>query len=202
MPRQPRNIIPGQPHHIVNRGNNRNATFLDEADVEYSLNCLRIASTKFCCGIHSYVIMTNHLHLLVTPDSKVAASDFMQSFKVRYARYFNRRYRRTGTLWEERYFSEVIDSERYFFECARYIELNPVRAGIVQDPSEHISSSFGRNALERADPLVTPHPLYQALAATSTERATTYKSLFYEHAYRARMTTSPDEGEQRPWRWR
>lgn len=143
--------------------------------------------------------MTNHLHLLATPEDAAAVGQCIQSFGVRYARYFNERYGRTGTLWEERYFSEVIDSELYFFQCSRYIELNPVRANIVQNPEEFSASSFRRNALGEADTIVSPHPLYQALAQSAAERATAYRFIFKDHlelvdAQRERLSTKC------PWR--
>jgi putative transposase len=201
MPRSTRLIIPGQPHHIVQRGNNRTSTFLDDQDVEYSLYLLRESSEKHKCAVHAYVLMTNHFHLLVTPSDSRALSKFVQSFALRYVRYFNRRYKRTGTLWEDRYFSELVDSERYYFTCARYIEMNPVRAKIVNRPEDHFASSFRRNSLGFDDALVTPHPLYQALAPTLADRAKSYTALFNCHT-EPLMAIEPSSGTVKtPWRW-
>ncbi|MGV3708582.1 MAG: REP-associated tyrosine transposase [Gemmatimonas sp.] len=200
MARQPRKIVPGQPHHFTQRGINRCATFVDAGDVARCIDSLQKASKKFECKIHAYVIMTNHLHVLATPEDAEGAAKFGQSFGVRYSRYFNARNRRTGSLWGERYFSELIDSERYFFACARYIELNPVRANIVAHPAEYTASSFRHNALGHVDPLITPHPLYQSLAPTAQQRAAAYSDIFQHYldsVHPARPTDSAIRGLRR-----
>jgi putative transposase len=130
------------------------------------------------CSIHAYVLMTNHVHLLVTASNDTAISRMMQIVGRRYVRYFNDRYSRTGTLWEGRFRSTAIDSERYFFTCARYIELNPVRAGIVAHPRDYEWSSYRANAEAAAESLVEPHPLYAALGEDAIQRARFYAQLF------------------------
>ncbi len=137
MARLPRLVLPGQPHHVIQRGNNRSAIFFNEADYHFYLECLGAAIATYKAEIHAYVLMTNHVHLLVTPSSGEAIGRVMQSVGRRYVRYVNTVYRRTGTLWEGRFRSSLIDSDRYLFTCMRYIELNPVRAGIAGSPQDY-----------------------------------------------------------------
>jgi putative transposase len=170
--------VPGQPLHIRQRGNNRMQVFTDPSDFNRCLSFLRDASQRERCPIHAYVLMNNHLHLLVTPSNTYAVARLMQSVELRYARYFNRRHGRTGTLFEGRYRSSVIRTERYFFACQRYIELNPVHAQIVSEPSSYIWSSFHCNAMGAIDTLVKPHPLYLALGRNDGARRTAYLGLF------------------------
>lgn len=181
MPRQPRFIVPGQPLHIIQRGNNRGALFLDSDDFDTCRSVMHSASIQKGCHIHTYVFMDNHFHLLVTPDDEHGPPDFMQSVGLSYVRYFNRRYKRTGTLWEGRYRSTVVHSARYFFDCSRYIEMNPVRALMAKQPGEYTRSSFLRNAMGAVDPLITPHHLYKALGDTDIERCLAYQQLFSRH---------------------
>jgi putative transposase len=178
MPRVPRPVVPGQPLHLIQRGNNRAASFVGIADFQRYKQILREASDRTGCAIHAYVLMTNHVHLLVTPDCEKGPARMMQSVGRRYVRYFNDRYARTGTLWEGRYRSAVVDSQHYFLACSRYIELNPARAGIVAQPAEYPWSSFRCSAHGRADALITPHPLYLALGANPTRRQGSYRALF------------------------
>jgi len=166
------------PAHVIQRGNNRVSTFRDAQDYTRYRAFLDIARRHTGCAIHAYVLMTNHVHLLVTPSRSMAVSAMMQLVGRRYVRYFNDRHTRTGTLWEGRFRSTPIDSERYFLACARYIELNPVRAGIVQDPRAYPWSSFRANADGASESLLEPHPLYAALGRDSFERATAYTALF------------------------
>ena len=130
------------------------------------------------CVIHAYVLMTNHVHLLVTPMDPAGPARLMQSLGRRYVRYFNDRFRRTGPLWDGRYRAARVTSSPYFFACTRYIEMNPVRAGIVDDPGRYEWSSYRRNAVESSDPIVTSHPLYAALGATPAARCEAYRALF------------------------
>jgi putative transposase len=177
MPRLSRPVIPGQPLHLVQRGNNRVATFSRSVDCRYYLRLLGEASQDSGCALHAYVLMSNHVHLLVTPRDERGPARMMQAIGRRYVRYFNEHQGRTGTLWEGRFRSTLIDSERYFLACSRYVELNPVRAGIVRDPGAYPWSSFRCNARGETDALVTPHAVYLALA---TRPANAYLALFSE----------------------
>ena len=164
--------------HIVQRGNNRTQTFIDENDYRVFRALLQLTRRKAGCAIHAYVLMRNHVHLLVTPATKHSPARLMQGLGRWYVRYFNERHGRTGTLWEGRYRSTLIDSERYFLACSRYIELNPVRAGVVADTADFAWSSFRGNALGACDYLLTPHETYRALGATSAARQAAYRALF------------------------
>lgn len=178
MPRQPRFILPGQPQHVIVRGNNRITIFRRIRDYHFFLNVVREAALKFDCKIHAYVLMTNHVHFLITPDNKFGISKTMQSIGRRYVQYFNKSYSRTGTLWEGRFKAALIDSEQYALTCYRYIELNPVRAKMVDDPSDYRWSSYHKNAEGKPDQLVFPHELYQRLGRTQAERCASYQKLF------------------------
>ena len=147
MPRKPRYVIPGQPQHVIQRGNNRCPIFITDDDYGCFGRYLREACSRQGCHVHAYVFMTNHIHLLVTPGSEDSIAKAMQSVGRRYVQYFNTTYQRTGTLWEGRYKATLIDSENYLFTCSRYIELNPVRANMVNHPSEYMWSSYRANAL-------------------------------------------------------
>lgn len=178
MPRRPRFVVPGQPLHVVQRGNDRMSCFVDDEDIRRFLALLEEASRRAECLIHAYVLMRNHVHLLVTPQEQRSCAWLMRVVCCRYARYFNDKYGRTGTLWEGRYRSTVIDSERYLLTCSRYIELNPVRAGVVTHPAEYPWSSYRHNASGEIDRLVTPHAAYMALARRAPERRAAYCALF------------------------
>jgi putative transposase len=147
------------------------------ADHEVFLYCVRDALAKFPVHLHAYVLMKNHVHFLATPASPHALPGVMQAVGRRYVRYFNDRYQRTGTLFEGRYKSLMVDDERYWFTCMRYIELNPVRAGIVAAPAAYRWSSYKRHAGGMPDMVLTPHPLYLALGATSSERERSWRVL-------------------------
>jgi len=181
MARLPRLVIPGQPLHLIQRGNNRSATFFADEDYQNYRDSLRQASQRFGCAIHAYVLMTNHVHLLITPDSEQGPARMMQAVGRRYVRYVNGCYRRTGTLWEGRYKSAMIDSEHYLLACSRYIELNPVRAEVVEDPAQYRWSSYRHNAVGRLDPLITPHALYRALGSQPTDQQAAYRALCMIH---------------------
>ena len=178
MARLPRLYAPGCAHHIIQRGNNRTPCFHRDADRQRYLSILLDASTKYQVGIHAYVLMSNHVHMLVTPKNARACGQMMQSLGRSYVRYFNDQYRRSGTLWEGRYKSTLVDTDAYFFTVTRYIELNPVRAGMVSNPVEHPWSSYASNADGKIDPLLTPHSLYIALADEAPERQRRYRKLF------------------------
>ena len=167
--------------HIVQRGNDRMATFRCDEDFTCYIALLRDVSRLTGCAVHAYVLMTNHVHLLVTPRDGRGPARMMQKLGARYVRYFNRRHRRTGTLWEGRFKSAPVHDGAYFFTCSRYIELNPVRAGMVVDPGEYRWSSFRRNALGVSDALVTSHHVYERLDATEGKRCAAYTALFASH---------------------
>ena len=161
MARLPRIVVPGQALHLIQRGNNRQPIFFSPDDYIKYLETLSQSAVRQCCSIHAYVLMTNHIHLLVTPDTEDGISLMMQDIGRNYVRYINQTYRRSGTLWEGRFKSALIDSERYLLTCSRYIELNPVRAGMVRVPEEYRWSSYHCNALGKLNPLIKPHHLYQ-----------------------------------------
>jgi putative transposase len=178
MARLPRFVLPGQPQHVIQRGNNRQIIFSDDADRRYFLAMLNDACQSFECRVHAYVLMTNHVHLLMTPDAETSIGQVMQSLGRRYVQYFNRRHHRTGTLWEGRYRATLVDSESYLLTCYRYIELNPVRAGMVDSPADYPWSSYRHNALGHPDSLVAAHALYQALGLSDSLRRQSYRGLF------------------------
>ncbi len=180
MARRPRIDLPGIPQHIVQRGNDRQPCFFTDADRHRYLQDLREIALREGCAVHAYVLMTNHVHLLMTPDEGGQVARVMQSLGRRYVRYVNDRYRRTGTLWEGRYKASLIDRDTYLLRCYRYIELNPVRARMCADPADYPWSSHAANALGHNDPLVHPHPTYQNLGSTREERCTTYSAIALE----------------------
>ena len=180
MARQPRLDLPGIPRHVVQRGNDRQACFAAETDYLRYLQELREASSKHDCAIHAYVLMTNHVHLLVTPTTTGAISRMMQAVGRRYVGSFNARYRRTGTLWEGRFKAALVDTDRYLLTCYRYIELNPVRAHMTDDPSAYPWSSYHHNALGQHTPPITPHEQYTLLASTPATRQAAYRALVLE----------------------
>jgi putative transposase len=178
MPRRPRFVIAGQPHHIIQRGNNKQNIFNDSKDYYYFLSKLNEVSIEYDCAVHAYVLMSNHTHLLVTPQSQDKLSNMMRKLGSCYVSYFNYNYERSGSLFEGRYKSSNITSEAYFLICMRYIELNPVRAYMVSHPKEYQWSSYHTNALGKNDLLISPHPLYLSLASEENERNKLYADLF------------------------
>ena len=178
MPRRPRIIVPDIPLHIIQRGNNRQACFYSEEDYLFYLESLEEYVKGTGCLIHSYVLMTNHVHLLLTPSRKDSAGALMKLLGQRYVQYINRTYKRSGTLWEGRFRSCVIQEDIYLFACQRYIEMNPVRAGMVDHPGEYRWSSYQSNGQGRESNLISFHPLYLSLGKTETERQLAYQELF------------------------
>ncbi len=178
MARLPRICPPGIPQHIIQRGTNRQACFAAEEDFSAYAHWLQESSKTYRVAVHAWVFMTNHVHLLVTPETPNGLSKMMQTLGRHYVRYFNHTYRRTGTLWEGRYKSCVVDEAHYFLTCQKYIELNPVRAGMVQAPEDYPWSSFRRHGLGLPAKLSTPHPLYMALGPTDRQRSNAYRNLF------------------------
>jgi putative transposase len=177
MPRPPRLELPGVPQHVRQRGNNGAACFFSDADRRFYLKCLAEAAACRGCEIHAYVLMTNHVHLLVTPSAPGAIAAMMQDLG-RYVRVINSIHGRTGSLWEARYRSSLVDSEGYLLTCHRYIELNPVRAGLVSDPVSYPWSSHLHYAANRSNGLITEHPVYLGLGATRSDQRAAYRSLF------------------------
>ncbi|MDH5302251.1 MAG: transposase [Gammaproteobacteria bacterium] len=181
MARLPRFCLPGIPQHIIQRGNNRQACFACDENFAAYVGWLEEYSRKYHVNIHAWVFMTNHVHLLVTPSDESGVSNMMQSLGRMYVRYFNRAYRRTGTLWEGRYKSSIVDAENYLLTCMRYIELNPVRAGMVNSPEEYTWSSYHANGLGKVIKLCTPHLIYKRLGRTVQTRTESYRDLFRYH---------------------
>ena len=181
MPRKPRFFLAGVPCHIVQRGNNREPIFFEKEDYLSYLEWLEEALERYDCALHAYVLMTNHVHLLVTPNRKDGISLTMQYVGRHYVPYINHMYDRSGTLWEGRFKASLIDSQTYLFTCMRYIELNPVRANMVKAPGEYRWSSYKGNATAKEDPLITPHPQYQSLGRSKQQRKQAYRALFRHH---------------------
>lgn len=178
MPRRPRIHLAGLPLHIVQRGHNRDACFFAEEDYLAYREWLGEACKATGTQLHAYVQMTNHVHLLLTPPESGAVSQLMISLGRRYVQYVNKTYRRTGTLWDSRYKSSLIQEDRYLLLCQRYIELNPVRAAMVDDPAHYRWSSYRANGLGQADILLTHHAVYSNLGENEADRLETYRSLF------------------------
>ena len=180
MARLPRIDLAGVPQHLIVRGNNRSAMFRDDADRSIFLQFLREALAVCPCEVHAYVLMSNHVHLLATGHVEGELSELMQRIGRKFARLMNIRWNRTGTLFEGRFRSSLVDSEHYLLTCMRYIELNPVRAGMVRRAGEYGWSSYRANASGLPGDLLSPHPLYMRLAATKEGRATEYRRLVQE----------------------
>jgi putative transposase len=175
MPRRPRLELPGVPLHITHRGVNRAATFLEDEDFSYYLRCLGEALSKYDIALHAYVLMTNHVHLLLTSPEPGRLSAAMSQLGQRFVPAFNRKYQRTGTLWEGRFKSCLVDTERYLFVVHRYIELNPVRAAVVAAAEDYRWSSVHASLGTAHDPLVTFHPAYLAMSAEPAQRGALYR---------------------------
>jgi putative transposase len=177
MARLPRLTLPGLPHHVIQRGNNRQPIFADRADYQMMLDLLDENARKFGVAIHAYVLMDNHFHLLATPQTAEGLPQMMQAVGRRYVRYFNDRHKRSGTLWEGRYKSTLIQTERYLLACMVYIDLNPVRAGMVAQARDYPWSSHCHYIGLAQDRLLTPHPLVWALGNTPFAREAAYADL-------------------------
>jgi putative transposase len=178
MPRKPRIDLPGLPQHVIQRGNNREPCFYAPADYQYYLETLGEALVLHDCQLHAYVLMTNHVHLLITPLRTHGISYLMQATGRKYVQYINRTYRRSGTLWEGRYKASLIDSDGWLLTCMRYIEMNPVRADMVAHPSAYGWSSYRSNAQGGRSGLITPHGLYLSLGSNRSDRQYAYRQLF------------------------
>lgn len=169
------------PQHIIQRGNNKQVCFVCDQDMAFYASLLLEYSTEFSVSLHAWVFMTNHVHLLASPRVEEGISRMMQAVGRRYVRYFNREYRRSGTLWEGRFKSSLVQSERYLLQCQRYIELNPVRAGMVSDPAQYVWSSYQCHALGKKVQMSTPHSEYLSLGKSDTVRQAVYRKLFLTH---------------------
>jgi putative transposase len=180
MPRPLRLILPGVAVHVIQRGNNRADCFRQDSDYLVYLAHLGRLSRKYGCAVHAYCLMTNHVHLLLTPDAAGACTALMRDLGQCYVQYFNRRHERSGTLWEGRFRSCLVESAHYVMACYRYIELNPVRAAMVDHPSAYLWSSHAVNSGARGDPLITAHPEHSALSASPSSRHAAYRGLFQQ----------------------
>lgn len=175
MARPLRLIVPGQPHHLIQRGHNRQPVFLDDLDRQHFLADLQTVCREHGLALHAYVLMSNHIHLLLTPASADGLSRAMQSLGRRYVAWFNHRHQRSGALWEGRFRTCVIETEAYFLACQRYIELNPQRAGLASDLLAYPWSSLSHHLGARSDPLVSDHPVFWQLGNTPFEREAAYR---------------------------
>jgi putative transposase len=177
MPRRARAVLPGFALHVVQRGINRNPCFLNDGDFAAYLKLLSEFSTRFNCAVHAYCLMTNHVHLLVTPRAADSCSLLMKNVGQCHVQRVNHRLGRSGTLWEGRFHSCLVNTDSYVLACYRYIELNPVRAGMVSSPDQYRWSSYATNAHGIPNALLTAHSAYEALAEQSDLRARAYKDL-------------------------
>ncbi len=178
MPRPHRLEPAGVTLHVVQRGNNRGACFFNDTDRRFYLCCLAEAASQRDCAVHAYALMSNHVHLLVTPSREGGVSVTLQDLGRKYVQAMNKMHNRTGTLWEGRFKSNPIDSENYLLTCHRYIELNPVRAGLVTRPVDYAWSSHNHYACGVTNPLVTEHRVFTELGSTPEDRRRTYLELF------------------------
>jgi putative transposase len=193
MARLPRLTLPDHPHHVILRGNNRQDIFRDTADHQRLLELLQIQAAEQQVEVHAYVLMSNHLHLLVTPRHDKALPLMMQAVGRSYVRQFNQRHGRTGTLWEGRYRSTLLQTERYFLACMVYIDLNPVRAGMVMQAADYPWSSHAHYTGIRQDAWLTPHALYWGLGNTPFARELAYAQLVQagiEQSHRHALTAA------------
>jgi putative transposase len=178
MPRRARVSLPGVPLHLIQRSNNRSVCFYADEDYQFYLQHLAEQADKHGCAIHAWCLMTNHVHLLLTPHRAESVGLLMKGLGQRYVQYINRTYRRSGTLWEGRFRSCLVQDDAYLLSCYRYIEVNPVRAGMVEHPAEYRWSSYRANAQAERHLLCKPHPLYIAHGNSPEARASAYRELF------------------------
>lgn len=181
MPRKPRIYLSGVPAHVVQRGNNRNACFFAENDYLFYLECLGEGLRRYNVGLHAYVLMTNHVHLLMTPSDETGISRLLQHVGRLYVLYVNKTYRRSGTLWEGHHKSSLVDAEHYLLACYRYIEMNPVAARMTEAPDRYRWSSYDWHARGKPDPLINDHELYVRLGPDPRARQFAYRELFRHH---------------------
>lgn len=180
MPRSPRILPVNTPVHVVQRGHNGCPVFREEPDYRLYLQCLQWAIEDNDCAVHAYTLMTNHVHLLLTPGQSGKLANVFMSIGRRYVQYFNEKYQRSGALWDSRYFSSCVQCEMQLMRCYRYIELNPVRAGIVVMPGAYRWSSYLCNAEGKTNPLIVPHEVYGRLGLNEMDRHSAYRALCNE----------------------
>lgn len=192
MPRQPRYFVPDIPQHVIQRGVDHQAVFFESGDYELYLHSLDAAAKRYECQIHAYVLMTNHTHLLVTPGCERSVPLVMQAMGRSYVQELNKKYDRTGTLWQGRYKASLVQDDGYLMTCHKYIELNPVRAGLVSRPGDYPYSSFAHNAHGNSDRLLTPHNTYESLGHTDEERWVAYRRLFRDSVAPEMLSTIRD----------
>jgi len=178
MSRKPRLFVAGIPCHIIQRGNNRNPIFFSDEDYYFFLQVLQEAKRKHPCFVYGYCLMTNHFHLLIEPKEKENISLLMKLLGAKYVRYVNRTYKRTGTLWEGRFKCSLIEEELYFLACLHYIEMNPLRAGIINSPELYPWSSYRFRALGEKSPVLDFDPWYNGLGQNTYERQLKYRHFF------------------------
>jgi putative transposase len=175
MPRRSRIFIEGLSSHVIQRGNNRITIFQRAQDYEVFLELLRRATVRNPVAVHAFVLMTNHFHLLVTPTTEDALPQFMKDVDGSYVYYYNRAHQRIGTLWNGRYRGILIENVSYLLTCLRYIEQNPVRAGMVRTPEAYRWSSYAAHAFGRWPERLTAHPLYRELGSCAEARQLAYR---------------------------
>lgn len=178
MPRRARVLMPGVPLHLIQRGNNRSVCFFSDDDYIFYMELLAEQASKSGCEVHAWCLMSNHVHLLVSPQEQSSAGSLMKGIGQRYVQYVNRTYGRSGTLWEGRFRSCLVQSESYVLACYRYIEMNPVRAKMVAHPAEYRWSSYRVNAQSEFSYFITPHSQYLSLGGPNTSSAEAYRDLF------------------------
>jgi len=193
MPKPHCQEIPGHALHVIQRGHLRSACFFGDDDCVAYLGWLALYAGRFACSVHAYVLMGNHVHLLLTPSRAGGVYRLMRSLGERYARYVDASYHRNGALWEDRYDAIPVHVARYLLSCMRYIELNPVRAHVVASAAQYRWSSFRANALGRGDPLLTPHAHYCALGRSAAARQTAYMALFPDKASAQKCAPAPHQ---------
>ena len=177
MPRKKRFYIAGMPAHVMQRGHNKKTIFFEEKDYREYLKFLKKVADKYECQVHAYVLMTNHVHFLITPSTDKSISLLFQSLGRLYVTYINKTYKRSGTLWEGRHKGNIIDTQTYFLNCMKYIELNPVRANMVRHAADYPWSSYSANALGKTNAILTPHSEYLSLSKNKIERLERYQLL-------------------------
>ncbi len=181
MPRRPRISMSDVPMHVIQRGNNKQACFYSNEDYITYMVWLEEYAKEAGCQIHAYVLMTNHVHLLLTPKQDNSLAHMMKALGQRYVQYINRTYQRSGTLWEGRFRSSLVNADDYLFACMRYIELNPVRAKMVKHPADYLWSSYRCNAQGEINTMIQPHPLLLQLGLDSSAQQKAYRALFQAH---------------------
>lgn len=198
MARLARLTVPHQPHHILQRGVSGQSVFQAPEDYQIFLDWLKNAAKQFAVAIHAYVLMPDHFHLLLTPSDDKGLGRMMQWAGRHYVPYFNLKYQRVGTLWQGRYRATVIEAERYFLMCSRYIELNPVRTGLCMTGLDYPWSSYAHHVGAKVDPLITDHATYWALGNTPFQREASYKDLS-EQAFAAKEVQILNDATLKGW---